>query len=85
MGPLSASGLLLQPKTVTPAQFTGVAIYRDDSRGLASLGTVFSRFLAGENTTLQVTGVSVISPAQPDSPVDWRKSKAMLQAPWSDY
>lgn len=59
------------PKAVTTADLTGVIIYRDDKAGVDALGKVFSQFLQGVNTTLTVTGVSVTSPAQPNSPVNW--------------
>ncbi|KAL8279026.1 hypothetical protein RQP46_008484 [Phenoliferia psychrophenolica] len=70
-GYLHAKDLTLQAKSVTREPLTGVVAYRDDAKGLTSLGTVFSNFLQGKNTTLQVTGESVVSPAQPNSPVKW--------------
>ncbi|KAI5474806.1 pre-rrna processing protein [Pseudohyphozyma bogoriensis] len=71
IGPVNGKDLTLPPLTTTEAPLTGTIIYRDDAAGLNSLGEVFSRFLVGENTTLQVTGDSVVSPSQPKSPVNW--------------
>ncbi|KAL8277420.1 hypothetical protein RQP46_010142 [Phenoliferia psychrophenolica] len=74
VGPIDTYGLSLAPLATTTAHFNGTIIHRSDAAGLASLGVLFSQFLAGENSTLQVTGVEVISPAQPDSPVKWLTS-----------
>ncbi|KAL8280236.1 hypothetical protein RQP46_007350 [Phenoliferia psychrophenolica] len=71
VGPVYATDLTLAPNAVTNTTLTGVVTYRDDEPGLAALGTVFSQFLQGKPTTLHVEGVSVTSPAQPDSPVSW--------------
>ncbi|KAL8287086.1 hypothetical protein RQP46_004092 [Phenoliferia psychrophenolica] len=71
IGPVNAEGLILLPKSVTTAPLTGVITYRDDTAGLDALGTVFSQFLQGKDTSLTVTGVSVTSPAQPGRPVNW--------------
>mgnify|MGYP001565869029 FL=1 len=50
---------------------TGVITKRTDPAGLESLGKLFSQFLRGEDSILNVTGDEVISPAQPGSPVKW--------------
>jgi len=54
----------------TDAQLVG-EITRQSGNGLKNLGILFSNFLQGKNQTLQVTGEEVVSPAQPNSPVDW--------------
>lgn len=71
IGPVNGQDLTLPPKSTTALPLTGTIIYRDDQAGLDSLGEVFSLFLAGENVPLTVTGDSVVSPAQPGSPVNW--------------
>ncbi|GAA6063179.1 hypothetical protein JCM10212_003114 [Sporobolomyces blumeae] len=70
IGPISAHDLTLAAKAVTNAQLTG-EIVRQSGKGLQNLGILFSTFLRGKNQTLDVTGKEVISPAQPNSPVDW--------------
>ncbi|KAM0750211.1 hypothetical protein T439DRAFT_247618 [Meredithblackwellia eburnea MCA 4105] len=71
IGPILANDLSLPAKSTTSEPLTGTIIYRDSEAGVDSLGVVFSNFLAGIPTTLQVTGNEVISPAQPGSPVTW--------------
>lgn len=63
--------LTLPPKSTTPLALTGTIIERSDEAGLQALGQVFSTFLMGEDVPLTVTGDTVISPAQPGSPVTW--------------
>ncbi|SCV70806.1 BQ2448_3568 [Microbotryum intermedium] len=70
IGPVSSSGLTLQAKQNRSEALVGTITYRNDAKGLVSLGDVFSLFLAGENVPLTVTGYSVISPAQ-KTPVTW--------------
>ncbi|GAA5937070.1 uncharacterized protein JCM15063_000146 [Sporobolomyces koalae] len=70
IGDASANGLTLAPLATTNAQLVG-EITRQSGNGLKVLGTLFSNFLQGQNQTLQVTGEEVVSPAQPNSPVDW--------------
>ncbi|GAA5914535.1 uncharacterized protein JCM6883_003197 [Sporobolomyces salmoneus] len=70
IGDASANGLTLAPLAVTNAQLMG-EITRQSGNGLKNLGILFSNFLQGQNQTLQVTGQQVVSPAQPNSPVDW--------------
>ncbi|BGP44010.1 hypothetical protein JCM10449v2_008067 [Rhodotorula kratochvilovae] len=71
VGPISANDLTLAPLASTQATLTGEIVRRSSRKGLDSLGTLFSQFLQGVNQTLDVTGQEVITPAQPDSPVDW--------------
>ncbi|GAA5897781.1 hypothetical protein JCM8208_000260 [Rhodotorula glutinis] len=71
VGPISANDLTLAPLATTQAVLTGEIVRRSSRKGLDSLGTLFSNFLRNVNQTLDVTGQEVISPAQPNSPVDW--------------
>lgn len=80
VGPISATNLFLAPKpqngvpgeTDTLAMTTGmIQDQRGDTTDLANLGVLFSQFLAGTNSTLQLTGVSVISPTSNGQPVSW--------------
>ncbi|GAA6057282.1 hypothetical protein JCM3770_004534 [Rhodotorula araucariae] len=71
VGPISANDLTLAPLATTAATLTGEIVRRSSKKGLDSLGTLFSQFLQGVNQTLDVTGKEVITPAQPNSPVDW--------------
>lgn len=70
VGPIQATNLNLAPLTTTTAQLTGTIIKRTSDASTASLGVLFSQFLAGSNQTLTVVGNEVISPAQ-TSPVTW--------------
>ncbi|GAA6027071.1 hypothetical protein JCM8097_006088 [Rhodosporidiobolus ruineniae] len=74
VGPISAQALTLAPLATTSATLTGEIVRRSSSKGLNSLGVLFSQFLQGNNQTLQVTGKEVVSPAQLNSPVDWLSS-----------
>lgn len=71
VGPITASNLVLAPLASTSAHLTGTIIKRTSAESTASLGVLFSQFLAGQNQTLQVAGQSIVSPAQPGSPVSW--------------
>lgn len=71
VGPIDAFGLTLLPLATTDAHLTGTIIKRTSAASTASLGVLFSQFLAGANQTLDVTGDSVTTPAQPGSPVNW--------------
>lgn len=71
VGPVSGKSLTLPAHSVTPLALAGVITHRSDPAGLQSLGALFGQFLHGDNSTLQVTGDSVTSPAQPGSPVTW--------------
>lgn len=70
IGPIHASNLFLAPTAVTDAELMG-QITRKSGKDLETTGKLFSQYLQGVNQTLQVQGVSVISPAQPNSPVNW--------------
>lgn len=71
VGPVSANDLTLAPRATTNARLEGTIVEQRSQENLNTLGNLFSRFLADEDQTLQVRGKEVISPAQPDSPVDW--------------
>lgn len=71
IGPVHGSGLTLAPMATTPLPLEGTIIYRNDPAGVAALGEVFSQFLMGKEVPLDVTGDSVVTPAQPGSPVSW--------------
>ena len=71
VGPASAYDLFLLPKAVTSPKLYGQIVHQDSGTDLANIGVLFSRFLQGKNSTLQVKGYEVISPAQPDRPVNW--------------
>ncbi|CAO1639236.1 unnamed protein product [Sympodiomycopsis kandeliae] len=80
VGPISATNLFLAPKPQngqpgvanTLAHTTGqIQDQTGDTGDLKNLGILFSQFLAGQNSTLQLRGVSVISPASGGQPVSW--------------
>ncbi|KAM0789126.1 hypothetical protein ACM66B_003180 [Microbotryomycetes sp. NB124-2] len=71
VGPVQANDLTLQALTTTNARLTGVIVRRTSEASTQSLSKLFSDFLADRDNVLQVRGQEVISPAQPDSPVDW--------------
>ncbi|PWN18638.1 hypothetical protein BCV69DRAFT_252553, partial [Microstroma glucosiphilum] len=80
IGPIQATNLFLAPKpfngqpqtTTTVAMTTGaIESQIGNTKGLATLGILFTQFLAGLNQTLQLTGVSVISPTSGGQPVSW--------------
>lgn len=64
--------LVLPPLGTAKASLTGFIVNRHgDADSTKSLGTLFSQFLGVKDSILQVTGVSVTSPAQPKTPVTW--------------
>lgn len=71
VGPVSGKNLVLPPKSVTSIALTGTILQTSSSDNLNALGTLFSQFLTGRTSNLTVTGDSVVSPAQPGSPVTW--------------
>lgn len=70
LGPIAAQGLTLAALTTTNASITGHLVPQSGD-GIRTTGILFSEFLQGHDQILQATGVSVISPAQPNSPVNW--------------
>ncbi|KAK0522484.1 hypothetical protein OC834_006266 [Tilletia horrida] len=71
IGTVSAADLFLAPKTDTSVALNGFIDRQTSEDNLKKLGTLFSGFLAGKDQSLSIRGVSVISPAQPGSPVKW--------------
>ncbi|TFK54041.1 hypothetical protein OE88DRAFT_1732763 [Heliocybe sulcata] len=69
IGPLSGSNLYLAPDATTSSHLSGRIIPQSGS-DLDSIGTLFSRFLAGDNQTLTVRGDSV-QPSDSGEPVTW--------------
>ncbi|CAD6924941.1 unnamed protein product [Tilletia controversa] len=70
IGPVSSNGLVLAPMSETNATLKG-EIQQQRGNDLKNLGILFSQYLAGNDSSLQIKGVSVISSAQPNSPVSW--------------
>ncbi|KAH8925300.1 hypothetical protein BT69DRAFT_1216651 [Atractiella rhizophila] len=70
LGPIVAENLALAPMAVTNTHLDG-RIIPQKGDNLETIGVLFSNYLQGVNQTLDVTGLSVTSPAQPDSPVSW--------------
>ncbi|KAE8246427.1 hypothetical protein A4X13_0g5797 [Tilletia indica] len=70
IGPVAANNLNLAAMSETNTTLNG-EIQKQSGNGLKNLGILFSQYLAGNDSTLQVKGVSVISTAQPNSPVSW--------------
>lgn len=71
VGPVFGNNVVLPPKSVTALPLTGTILKTDSPANLKALGDLFSSFLAGNASILQVTGNEVVSPAQPGSPVKW--------------
>ncbi|KAJ7143355.1 hypothetical protein C8R43DRAFT_1089003 [Mycena crocata] len=69
LGPLSGSNLFLAPSATTKSHLSGHIIPQSGS-DLENIGVLFSNFLAGENRTLTVRGVSV-QPSGSSQPVAW--------------
>ncbi|KAI5120964.1 hypothetical protein M0805_006636 [Coniferiporia weirii] len=69
VGPLSGSGLVLAPESVTPEHLSGRIIPQSGS-DLDTIGKLFSVFLAGGNQTLSVVGESV-QPSNSSGSVPW--------------
>ncbi|KAF9007982.1 hypothetical protein BDQ17DRAFT_1388900 [Cyathus striatus] len=69
IGPLSTTNLSLQASSVTKTHLSGRIIPQANS-DLATMGKLFSSFLAGENQTLETQGDSV-QPSGSNGPVDW--------------
>lgn len=70
IGPIGTQNLFLALLSTTFATITGL-FEPQSGDGIRTTGILFSEFLQGHNQTIQATGVSVITPAQPNSPVDW--------------
>lgn len=70
IGPVSTSGLFLAAQATTVATLTGLFVPQSGD-GIRSTGVLFSEFLQGVTQTIQATGDSVITPAQPSRPVNW--------------
>ncbi|KAK0559809.1 hypothetical protein OC844_004162, partial [Tilletia horrida] len=70
IGPISSTDLTLAAMSTTNTTLEGY-IKRQSGDDLKKLGILFSQYLAGNDSTLQVKGVNVISPAQPNKPVSW--------------
>ena len=66
---LAGGGLSLAPESVTNLHLAG-RIVPQSGPDLDTIGTLFSNFLAGENQTLSVAGLSVQPPGS-SSPVSW--------------
>ncbi|PWN24968.1 hypothetical protein BDZ90DRAFT_262821 [Jaminaea rosea] len=80
VGPIQATGLFLAPKPAsgqpgvanTLAHTTGqIQDQTGNTANLNVLGILFSQFLAGNNQTLQLRGVSVVTEANGNQPVSW--------------
>ncbi|KAF8314052.1 hypothetical protein DL93DRAFT_2167525 [Clavulina sp. PMI_390] len=69
LGPLTADGLVLLPLATVTEHLSGRLIPQSSSSDLAVIGDLFSRYLAGDNTTLTVKG-DYVDGAQ-SSPVTW--------------
>ncbi|PPQ99716.1 hypothetical protein CVT24_009699 [Panaeolus cyanescens] len=69
VGPLSASNLVLAANADTKTQLSG-RIVPQSPEDLQVIGTLFSKFLNGENVTLQTVGDSVF-PTGSSTPVQW--------------
>ena len=70
IGPVSANNLFLAALATTETTLNG-QITRKSGRDLANTGILFTNFLQGKNQTLQVTGVSVVTEANGNQPVNW--------------
>ncbi|KAK0556496.1 hypothetical protein OC844_005834 [Tilletia horrida] len=70
VGSVTADNLFLAPKTDNSVALNG-EIQSQSGDDLKNIGKLFSGFLAGKDQALTIKGVSVISPAQPGSPVKW--------------
>ncbi|KEI38214.1 uncharacterized protein L969DRAFT_517877 [Mixia osmundae IAM 14324] len=71
VGPIHNTGdLFLAHQATTTAQLAGI-IQKQPDASLPVIGQLFSQFLRGLDSTLAVTGDSVVSTAQPNSPVMW--------------
>lgn len=64
VGPIQTTNLNLAPLKTTDATLTGTIIKRTSEASTASLGVLFSQFLAGQNQTLTVVGNDVTSPGK---------------------
>lgn len=72
IGTISARNLFLAAKATTLSNLDGFLKSQvGNDQGLANVGILFSQFLAGQNSTLTVRGVEVISPASNGQPVKW--------------
>ncbi|CEH17102.1 Protein of unknown function DUF3712 [Ceraceosorus bombacis] len=70
VGPISSQDLFLAAKATTTTTLRG-EIVRQEGQGLVNIGILFSQFLAGQDSILNVRGVSVITPYSGGQPVKW--------------
>lgn len=70
VGPIHSIDLFLALLATTNALLEGLFVPQSGD-GIRTTGVLFSEFLQGVNQTLQATGVSVVTPAQPDRPTNW--------------
>ncbi|PWN53595.1 hypothetical protein IE53DRAFT_140447 [Violaceomyces palustris] len=70
IGPVHSNNLFLAALSTTATQLVG-QIKQQSGQGLVNTGILFSNFLQGKNQTLQVKGVSVVTQANGNQPVNW--------------
>ncbi|KEI38050.1 uncharacterized protein L969DRAFT_18838 [Mixia osmundae IAM 14324] len=72
VGPIHNTGdLVLAHQATTPAELVGYIQVQRTQADLTTIGQLFGAYLKGQDSTLTVTGDSVVSTAQPNSPVGW--------------
>ncbi|KAK0546638.1 hypothetical protein OC846_005187, partial [Tilletia horrida] len=70
IGPITANDLFLLASATTNTTLTG-RINKQSGDGLKNLGILFSQYLAGNDSSLQVHGKNVFSDQQPGSAIKW--------------
>jgi hypothetical protein len=72
IGQITSDLLFLTAKATTNAMFTGfLSNQANNPTGLANVGILFSQFLAGQDSTLTIRGLSVVTRANGNQPVSW--------------
>lgn len=72
IGSITSDLLFLASKTTTVANFDGFLKSQvGNTEGLASIGILFSQYLAGENSTLTIRGLNVTTRANNNQAVSW--------------
>ncbi|EPQ29604.1 uncharacterized protein PFL1_02823 [Pseudozyma flocculosa PF-1] len=70
IGPVNSRNLFLAALTTTTTELYG-QITAKSGQGLANTGILFTNFLQGKDQILQVKGVSVVTQANGNQPVNW--------------
>lgn len=70
-GPVHSTNLFLAAKTTTAVTLNGFITHRDSQKAADVTGQLFSQYLQGKNSSLEIKGDSVVTKANGNKPVGW--------------